>query len=1488
MEKIKMPHEIASLNGGGLPKHLNWEYLIAEIALQIRQSLDLPTILQTTVNEVHQLLDCDRVLLYQFNPDWSGKVVVEAVSDSRWSLLHRVVHDSCFEACWLEPYHENQVRAIADVSTANLTPCHADFLASFEVKANLVVPLFCASQLWGLLIAHSCTAPRSWSEAEMTGLQQIAVHVGIALYQADLVAKLQAANAHLEAQVESCTTKLKQTTTVLSQSQDERFQLAAIVESSQDAIISKTPDGIITSWNDAAERLFGYTAQEAIGRPVAMLIPLKQRAEEAAILERIRRGERIEPYETQRQRKDGNLIDVALTVSPIRDETGVVIGASKIARDISAQRQAQYALQEQTAILSSFYNSSPLMMGVVELSENDILHVSDNQATATFFHTTVEALKGQWASTLGASIEHIQMWIEYYRISQAQQQPVRFEYAHVIDTDTYWLSVSVSFIGMGENQRPRFSYVAEDISDRKTTELDLKSTKEQLELVLQASSEGFWDWNFITNEIYFSPQWKAMLGYADDELDNNFDMWGSLIFDDDRMAALQLVEDYNSGKVDHFEAVQRFHHKDGSTLYILSRALHLKDAEDKVIRMVGSHLDVTENKRQEFALQESEARYRNIIETTTEGVWMLDVEDLTSFVNPRMATLLGYDAEDMIGQSFFNFMTDENRVVAQVHLNSRREGIAEQYEFEFQRKDGASLWVLVSASPILDKLGHYAGSIAMMTDISDRKQAEQAIRQSEERFRHIAETIQDVFFINTPAVNRIDYVSPAYETIWGRSLQSLYQHPEDWLNSIYPDDRSRIEAVLQHQIAGQPFQQEYRIIRPDGSIRWIYSRTFPKFNDAGEVESTIGLATDITERKQAELALQESEDRFRVLVTHAPVGIFQTDAEGQCLYVNPRWLEMTGLSAADAMGTGWQQALHSDDRKAILTEWIQATQEGRPFGLEYRFQKPDGSVTWVSGRAITVPNESGEIHRYFGTVMDITDRKQAEEDLRQAMEAAEAANLAKSMFLANMSHELRTPLNVILGFAQIMSHDSTLTLSQKDDLQTIRRSGDHLLSLINDVLDLSKIEAGHCALEEVGFDLIAMLHGLDTMMAERAQAKRLQLTLDIAPDVPQFVMADEQKLRQILLNLLSNAIKFTQQGGVTLRVTCQTAHDKGDFKLSRSQAETDLTNLSSSIFHTLQFEVIDTGVGIAADELDSIFDAFVQAEAGRRSASGTGLGLAISRKLLELMHGDISVESTPNLGSTFTVTVSVGLTNRLEIQREPDHRVVIGLSGQPHRRILVVDDQRENRWLMIRLLSQLGLEVREATNGQEAVRIWQDWHPDLIWMDMRMPGIDGYEATQQIRAMERDQTSIIIALTAQASQGDRTLALTAGCNDYISKPLQEETVFLKMAEHLGLEYLYAEPAPLAGSAVSAAHLIQNQSLETTTVAHPTITDVSALPQTWLAEVEDAALCCDDEAVIQRVNQLPPEFAQLALHLTHLTHQYQFEQILRLIRSGLPD
>ncbi|MHC0065277.1 response regulator [Nostoc sp. UIC 10890] len=482
--------------------------------------------------------------------------------------------------------------------------------------------------------------------------------------------------------------------------------------------------------------------------------------------------------------------------------------------------------------------------------------------------------------------------------------------------------------------------------------------------------------------------------------------------------------------------------------------------------------------------------------------------------------------------------------------------------------------------------------------------------------------------------------------------------------------------------------------------------------------------------------------------------------------------------------------------------------------------------------------------------------------LEEAAEQAAIANRAKSQFLAKMSHELRTPLNAILGFTQLMNRSDKIPSEFQEDLDIISRSGEHLLTLINDVLEMSKIEAGQLQLTENCFDLQQLIHSIRDMVALKALEKGIDLIAEQHTSVPRYVYGDESKLRQILLNLLSNAIKFTTTGSVTLRLEALTG--KVD---SINSLDSRDTNDSKPII-TLHVEVEDTGCGIAQSDLETVFAAFMQTERGRHT-QGTGLGLSISRQFARLMGGDITVRSILDQGSTFICEVLLSLGNPADIIAPETTRTVIGLEpGQPTYRILVVEDFQENRQLLIRLLESVGFEVSAAENGNEAIALWEKWHPHLILMDIQMPVMDGYEITQQIRGREVGEEVVIIAVTAYAFEEDYTTSIQAGCNDHINKPFIEAILFEKIAHYLGVRYRYREEA-LSG--LDQQTLIQ-KSL--------TAKDLQVMSPEWIIQVHQAALDLNDGELYNLIAQIPNQEQVLANALKYLVDNFELEAIAK--------
>ncbi|MBW4464797.1 MAG: PAS domain S-box protein [Pegethrix bostrychoides GSE-TBD4-15B] len=920
----------------------------------------------------------------------------------------------------------------------------------------------------------------------------------------------------------------------------------------------------------------------------------------------------------------------------------------------------------------------------------------------------------------------------------------------------------------------------------------------------------------------------------------------------------------------------------------------------------GLMMDITESKRAVTALQASEAKLRSVLENTPSLNILIDRHGTTLFIN---RSLSGRATTTLIGCHLTDYLMPQSPQQLESALKAAFEqGESSRFEASGLGEARSVADYEIYVAPVRGaKVTESA--IVIAVDITVRKQAEVALQQRENQLRLALEAGKIVCWEHDLATEQV--------TCIGQHQATDQWHPLNWqlseaayFEQIHPEDRARVRQKLQALMGGQSdFEDLHRLQVRQAQVGqaqmgqaqadqanlpvWVLSKGKLLADAAGKLRM-VGVSINISERKRAEASLAAQQVLLRQVI-NAIVGssIFVKDAAGRFLIANQATADIYGTSIEALEGK--TDLDFNPDVSQVKEFWRinqQVIASMQPAVLPAQaIRHCRGECRWYHTTISPFLDPITQTPTVIGVAADITELKQAEDSLRQAKDAAEAANLAKSQFLANMSHELRTPLNSILGFTQLLSYETGLDAEQRDQLGIILRSSEHLLALINDVLEMSKIDAGRITLHPTDFDLHQLLNNIQSVMQLRATAKQLTLVVERAPHLPQQIHTDESKLRQVLLNLLGNAIKFTEAGQVTLRVRA-----------------TEAATPRSCLLH---FAVEDTGPGIADSEMSSLFSPFIQTEAGRQSQEGTGLGLAISRRFVELMGGKIGVQSSVGQGATFEFKIPVS-----SVQSEPASSPLassslafsspasgLPASGLPAAsspalshliqqpsdyRILVADDQIINRKLVVRLLIKLGFEVQEAVNGQEAVARWRQWSPHLILMDMRMPIMDGYEATRQIRQQERSgclaqagssssavPSPLIIALTASAFEEERQQIFASGCDEYLPKPFKTEQLLSVIVQHLSQRYT-GRPARFSASAAmpaAATRLVQPQA------SLLTAQDLADLPDLWCANLHQAATQLDAERCAALIQGLTA--SDLIDPLMALVEEFRFDLLMDL-------
>ncbi len=1292
-----------------------------------------------------------------------------------------------------------------------------------------------------------------------------------------------------------------------------------------------TPAGRLVQVNQTALEVIGLQHQQVVNRFVwetAWLAGLPQaQAQFQQAFQQVRQGEVVQ-LEVELRIRTGEVLICDAVLKPLFDEQGNLYQVLGEGYNITARKQAEAALKasemryweivdHQTELICRF------------LPDGTLTFV--NEAYCRYFSQTRQTLIGQ--SFLPVVLPEDRQVIATALASfSPKNQVIACEYRVVLPNGSvHWQLWNIQAIYDTSNHLLEMQAMGQDITARKLAEEELRCSEARNRAIINA----------MPDLIMRVQDNGACVDCISPKQDNNqfltvqhhlSEVLPPDLLDQQLSHVQQAIQ---TGQLQVYEhQIKKF----GQLAHEEIRIAPLTDQE--VLILVR---DISDRKRLEAILYDRENFLQTIYDGVGCNIFVVQPTEDGDFLhvdaNSTCEQLFGVARRTILGRK----LTEMAHVLPLDHIQELQSRYRHCFKtglpLEFEEKtsmNGRENWWLTRLMPLVDADGVVYQVIGSSMSITDRKNLEAEIRQlNQELEQRVASRTEELLKAQAALQDSEQFLRSIYEGVGYpifvfdvledgnfRFVGSNPAHQQEigqinaavqgkLLADLIPDDAQAQKNWTFFQdclAAGTTIsREECQILQ--GSESWYLTTLNPLRGETGKIHRIVGTAFNITNLKQTEFALQESQQLAQRIADSIPNILYIYDLiNGHILYTNRDLSEIMGYSEAPLLAdqpltfTSYQdisRLLHPEDLASCekLLQQMANTADGKILELELRLRHADGSWRWFSSRNTVFKREAiGRVTQIIGAAQDITDRKQLGQalqqanldlenrveartaELRQAKEAAETANKAKSAFLASMSHELRTPLNAILGFSQLMARDPLLNLEQQQQLNIINRNGEHLLTLINDILEMSKIEAGRTTLNPAPFDLHHMLRSVEEMFQLKAASKDLELRVDRATNIPQFICTDESKLRQVLINLLSNGIKFTKVGQITLRVLLQSqaepvGHLVEDAEANSATATADLM--------PLLFEVQDTGLGIDAADFELLFSPFVQTESGRKSQEGTGLGLPISRQFVRIMGGDLTVESNLGRGSTFRFSIQAQSVTEVSLESIRPNRRIVGLApGQPQYRILVVEDNWANRQLLIDLLEIIGFSVREARNGQEAIDLWREWHPHLIWMDIRMPIMDGYEATQTIRAEIKTLDTpgpnpVIVALTASAFEEDRVTILAAGCDDFVHKPVNSQTLLEKIAHYLDVKYIYDE-----GNSLLSSSPISSQPLTETLTAE----QLRSLPFDLVEQLHLAAQIADEEMILQIVDQVPNQYQSIADSLRHLVYNFQLDHIIDITQT----
>ena len=1173
---------------------------------------------------------------------------------------------------------------------------------------------------------------------------------------------------------------------------------AVTLTSIGDAIITTDARARVTFLNPVAEALTGWALADAVGRPLAEVFRIvheqtRQSVEDPAA-KVLRLGTVVGlANHTALIARDGREMPIDDCGAPIIDDRGAIAGVVLVFRDVTQRRQAEEAeaIRRANQRVGVTVDITQLRLAEEELRRTtqlfqavadgtqDAVYVKDREGRHLMFNAAASRMVGKPIGDVLGRDDTAIFDPDSARAVMAHDR--RVMESGVADTDEKELAaggvtrtylVSKAPYRDGQGNSIGIIGICHDITERKRAEDTLRESEERFRGTFENAAVGIAHVDGRHRCIRANAVFCDLVDYLPTEAVGK--TIESVVYPDDLPANLAQFDHVMRGELSSFRMEKRFNRKNGEIVWALLNVSLQRDLAGKPDYCIVIAEDISERKRLEEELRQAHARLELAVRGSNIAIWECNMPDgrieNSNLTHTNTWESMGYDAAtaptDFSSTSAILFHPiDQERVVREIQelFDSDRQDY--ESEFRVRWQDGSTRWHLSRGTVLRDPEGKPLRFIGTSADITDLKRAEEALRESERRFRTFVDHATDAFFLFDDEHVVLDVNRQACQSLGYTRDELLGMTPLDFDPDITHD---RLEELKGRLDDGQLMAFESHHRRADGAVFPVEIRG-EAFWEGGR-RFTVALARDVTERKRAEAALRESEERFRGTFENAPVGIVHNDPAGRFLRVNGTFCAIVGYSREELLQKTLQDIIHPEDVPAFVELYASSFTQGESpaFGLERRYLRKDGSTVWVEVSASFQRDASGRPAYAIAAVQDISERKRLDEELRQAKEMAEAANRAKDQFLANVSHEIRTPMNAILGMTEL-TLDTPLADEQRQYLKTVQSAADNLLGILNDLLDFSKIEAGKLELDPADFSLRAALGETLRTLATRSHKKGLELVSHVEADVPDALVGDASRLRQVLLNLVGNAIKFTEEGEVVLRVKA-----------------TALPAPDGQVW--VRFTVSDTGIGISHEKHETIFRPFEQEDTSTtRKYGGTGLGLTIAARLVALMDGTITVESEPGRGSTFACTV------RFERQVLPAEPVAapppVLLYNLP---VLIVDDNATNRRILEEWLR--GWKMEPVARGDGLAALDAIWHGvasgrpyPLVLLDARMPDTDGLTLAATIRERVELAATRIILLTSGDFSGDLDRHRELRIDAQLLKPVQQdellETIYRVMSRN---------------------------------------------------------------------------------------------------------